>query len=144
MENNTTLNNSTIIIYTDGGSRGNPGHAGAGGVIYSNEKIIAEISKYLGIQTNNYAEYTALLLTLERAKELNINKNTIHVFMDSKLVVCQLNGTWKVKHPNIIPIYNKIKDLLVDFEDITFTHVYRNNNKYADSLVNKAIDGFIL
>jgi probable phosphoglycerate mutase len=63
--------------------------------------------------------------------------------MDSKLVVCQLNGTWKVKHPNIIQIYNKIKDLLVDFKNITFTHVYRNNNKYADSLVNKAIDGFI-
>ena len=142
--NNNFLNNvidsESIIIYTDGGSRGNPGPAGAGGVIIKDSKIIVEISKYLGIQTNNYAEYSALILTLQKAIELNLNNNIIKVFMDSNLIVKQLNGEWKVKHKNIIPLFNSVKELILLFKNITFTHVYREHNKLADKLANDAMD----
>jgi len=138
MENNF---NNFYTIYTDGGSRGNPGHAGVGGVIFDNDKkVVAEISQYIGIQTNNYAEYKALFLTLKRAMDLSINNKIIDVYMDSLLVVNQLNGKWKVKHNNIIPLYNEIKEILKSFTNITFTHILRNNNKHADTLANKAMD----
>ena len=124
-------------IYTDGASKGNPGVSGAGGVIYLNNVIIAEIKSYLGITTNNIAEYQALRLTLERAIELNI-KNA-EVFMDSKLVVEQINGNWKIKNENLKVIHNQIKELLLSFDSITFKHIYRNFNKVADQLANEAI-----
>jgi ribonuclease HI len=136
------MNNYTI--YTDGGSRGNPGPAGAGGVIYNSEnKIVHELSEYLGINTNNYAEYKGIILTLKKAIELNINTSEINVFMDSKLVVNQINGQWKVKHPNIIPLHKELSELLKSFEKITFKHIYRNLNTKADSLANMAMDSVI-
>jgi ribonuclease HI len=128
-------------IYTDGGSRGNPGPSGAGGVIIdSNGEIISESSEYLGHQTNNYAEYMGLLLTLKRAKLLGIKK--ISVFMDSKLIVEQMNGNYKVKNEALKVIHLEIVELLKSFEKVTFTHVYREHNKHADRLVNQAIDNF--
>jgi ribonuclease HI len=129
-------------IYTDGGSRGNPGPSGAGGVIIDpNGEIISESSEYLGYQTNNYAEYMALLLTLKRAKMLGIR--SVDVFMDSKLIVEQMNGNYKVKNEALKVINSEILELLKSFEKITFTHVYREHNKHADRLVNQAINKFI-
>jgi ribonuclease HI len=132
------------LIYTDGGSRGNPGHSGAGGyIISSTGNIIAKISKYLGIQTNNYAEYKSLYLTLLKAIELNINTFPIQVYMDSKLVIEQINGRWKVKHKNLIPLYNDIKELLPLFTNIKFNHILINLNKEADILANEAMDNYL-
>ena len=130
-----------INIYTDGGSRGNPGPCGAGGVIFGSDgTIISEISKYLGIGTNNYAEYMALILTLERVSELGISDSIITVFMDSQLIIKHINGTYKVKHPNMKKLYNEVKELITEFENIKFVHIPRNKNTHADSLANKAMD----
>jgi len=126
-------------IYTDGASRGNPGPAAAGGVIYSQtDEIIAEISKPLGIQTNNVAEYLALKLTLERALELGINN--VEVFMDSKLVVEQIQGRWKIKNERLREINDEIKLILTQFQNISFKHIPRNLNKIADQLANMALN----
>jgi len=126
-------------VYTDGASKGNPGPAGAGGVIYDAEgSVIAEVTHYLGVTTNNVAEYTALLLTLEQAILLGIKH--VDVFMDSKLVVEQMNGRWKIKNPVLKEINNKLKILLPKFQSISFTHIYRDLNTYADNLANKAIN----
>jgi len=127
-------------IYTDGASRGNPGPASAGGVIYSQtDEIIAEISKPLGIQTNNVAEYLALKLTLERALELGINN--VEIFMDSKLVVEQIQGRWKIKNERLREINDEIKLILTQFQIISFKHIPRNLNKMADQLANMALNG---
>ena len=128
-----------VKIWTDGGSRGNPGPSGAGGIVKDlTDKVLFCISEYLGIQTNNYAEYKGLYLTL--VKTLDSGYLDADVFMDSKLVVEQLNGRWKVKNKNIIPLYNEIALLLPRFSRITFTHIYRIDNKEADALANKAMD----
>ena len=126
-------------VYTDGGSRGNPGPSAAGGVIFSPEhKQLAEVSKYLGMRTNNYAEYSGLIITLQKCIELNI-KN-IEVSMDSKLVVEQLNGKWKVKNESLKILFDEVKELLKSFQQISFRHIKREFNKHADSLVNKCLD----
>jgi ribonuclease HI len=126
-------------IWTDGGSRGNPGPCGAGGVIKdSNGVIIAEVSEYLGVQTNNYAEYKALYLTLQKAIFLGLKD--VQVYMDSKLVVEQMNKRWKVKNENIIPLYNELNDLIPKFDTILFIHIRRFLNTHADKLSNDAMD----
>jgi ribonuclease HI len=133
------MNSGYYRIWTDGGSRGNPGRCGAGGIIKDpHGNVISQISEYLGIQTNNYAEYKALIITLEKAIVLNIKE--VEVFLDSKLVVEQMNGKWKVKNENIIPLYNEAKELILHFNSIKFTHVRRAFNKEADALANKAMD----
>ncbi len=126
-------------IFADGGSRGNPGPAGCGAVIIANDETIAEISQYLGNTTNNVAEYTGLVLALERAKELGIPN--IEVWMDSELVVKQINGQYKVKHPGLIPLYQKAKALAITFKSFKIGHVRREMNKLADKLANQAMDG---
>jgi len=126
-------------MYTDGASRGNPGPAAAGGVIYSpSGEIVSEISKPLGIATNNVAEYLALKFTLERAIELGINE--VDVFMDSKLVVEQIQDRWKINNENLKLIYDEIKVLLPHFHSITFNFIPRNLNKIADKLANEALN----
>ena len=128
-----------VKIWTDGGSRGNPGIAGAGGIVKdSTGKVLLSLSEYIGIQTNNYAEYKALYLTLVKAIENGYFY--VEVFMDSKLVVEQLNGRWKVKNQNISPLYEDLIALIPLFRQITFTHVYSTHNKEADALANKAMD----
>ena len=128
-------------VYTDGGSRGNPGPSAAAGVIFSPEhKQLLEISKYLGIQTNNYAEYTGLIITLEKCISLNILN--VEVFMDSKLVVEQMNGNYKVKKLQIL--YTHAKELVTHFKSISFTHFRRELNRHADSLVNKELTNNLL
>ena len=131
-----------IIIYTDGGARGNPGIAGAGAVIMDETgEIYAEISKYLGnTRTNNYAEYEAIVLALQKCKELGLNTATIEVRADSKLAIEQLNGNWKVKDPGVRAQFEKVQELLSDFTNVSFTHIRRELNKHADKLANEAMD----
>ena len=127
------------IIYTDGASRGNPGKAGAGFVIYSPEgKKIGEGSRYLGIKTNNQAEYYALLFALEETLTLGIKD--IEIKSDSELLVKQLNGEYRVKSPSIKPLYEQVRKLMKNFENVSITHVKREYNKEADRLANKGID----
>lgn len=134
------MDNMTVRIYTDGGSRNNPGEAGAGAVIYRGDERVAEISKYLGIQTNNAAEYDALILALERALELGFSGETVEVRADSKLVVEQVQGNWKVKEISLKPKVQRAQELISKFSDISLMHVLRAENKEADALANAAMD----
>lgn len=130
----------SVVIYTDGGARGNPGPAGAGAVILKDDVVVAEVKKYLGpIQTNNWAEYEAVVLALAKAKELGLTGD-IEFRLDSKLVVEQLMGNWKIKEPTLKPQVAKVKESLKDFGTVRFGYVPRAENKEADRLVNEALD----
>jgi len=127
-----------IIVNTDGGARGNPGPAGIGVVFSSSAgEIISTFKEYIGKATNNVAEYRALALALEKAK--NYEYDELECRLDSELVVKQLKGEYKVKDPNIKEQYVRIQDLMF-FKPINFVHVRREKNKLADKLVNEAID----
>ncbi len=129
----------SVIIYTDGGARGNPGPAGAGAVILK-DGVVAEIKEYLGpVQTNNWAEYEAVVLALEKAKSLGFTGD-IEFRLDSKLVVEQLLGNWKIKEPTLKPQVAKVRELLKDFGTVRFSYIPREENAEADRLVNEAID----
>ena len=133
-----------IIIYTDGGSRNNPGIAGAG--VYITDEDGAELlttNKYLGIKTNNWAEYEALIIGLEKAKELlgeNTTRTKVEVRMDSQLIVRQINGEYKVKEPALKEQFIKVNNLKTNFSNIKFVHIPRKENKEADKLANLAMD----
>jgi ribonuclease HI len=127
-----------IKIFTDGGSRGNPGPSASGVVILTaNDEVIEAFGQYLGTATNNVAEFTALKLALEAAAKYKPQR--VRCFMDSELLCKQLNGQYRVKNLGLIPIYTEIKKLAQSF-DTTFEHVYREFNKLADKQVNIAID----
>lgn len=129
----------SVIIYTDGGSRGNPGPSASGYVIYNDQKEeLVNKGVYLGITTNNQAEYTALKLALEEA--INLRAQEVSVYMDSLLVVNQMKGVFKVKNRDLWPIHDAIKQLCGQFKHITFTQVPREFNKVADAAVNRALD----
>lgn len=131
---------SKVIIYTDGGARGNPGPAGAGAVLINGDKTF-ELKKYLGErQTNNWAEYEAVALALAEAKEKGLAGRELEVRMDSQLVVEQLSGNWKIKEANLKLQAEKVRKLLKDFPSYKFLYVPRAQNKEADRLVNEAID----
>ena len=133
------MKNKKIIIYTDGGARGNPGPAGIGAVLYNeNQEVLAKISKYLGVATNNQAEYQALILALKKAIELGAEE--VNCYLDSELVVCQLNREYKVKNKDLAPLFLDIYNLSLSFKKITFTHIPRERNKLADQLANEAMD----
>lgn len=133
-----------LTIYTDGGARGNPGPAGIGGVILSESgETLHELSGYLGEQTNNYAEYEAIIRALEWCKENGYTRAALALHADSKLAMEQLAGNWKVKHPNVRPQYERAKALIDEFAQVTFTHVPRAENKRADALANDAMDAQI-
>ena len=127
-----------FILRFDGCSKGNPGIAGAGAVLYYNDDEIWSGYKFLGNQTNNQAEYNGLLLGLDYAVNLNIG--SIYVEGDSLLVINQMTGKFKCESPNIINLYNKAKHLETKFDFIEFNHIYRNLNKRADELANIAIE----
>jgi ribonuclease HI len=130
-----------LVIYTDGGARGNPGPAGAGAIVYDGEEIVLEFKKYLGDkQTNNFAEYEAVALVLAELKDKGFAGRPVEVRMDSKLVVEQISGNWKIKEPTLKPQAAKVHALLKEFGDHTFTYVPREENKEADRLVNEALD----
>ena len=134
------IESSAIEIYIDGASRGNPGDAGIGILIKDPQGSTREIKSYLGTKTNNQAEYTALIEALESVKELN--GRTIRIFTDSLLVANQVNGLWKVKHAEIIPLNKKAVSLLRGFKDISIRHIPRAENLEADRLANLAIDEY--
>ena len=139
-EDKKTTNNSHLIIYTDGGSRGNPGPSASGYVIYTSEMLmLKEGGEYLGITTNNQAEYQAVKTALEEARKLGAVE--VNCFMDSLLVVNQLLGIYKVKNRDLWPIYSSIKELLAEFNSYSIKHVPRKENSAADSMVNKILDG---
>ena len=130
-----------MIIYTDGGARGNPGPAGAGYVFMDDEKIIHEGKKYLGDGiTNNWAEYEAVVLALTDAVTQGFEKKEVEIRMDSKLAVEQICGNWKIKEPTLKPQVAKVHALLTKFPAFKFVHVPREENAEADRLVNEAID----
>jgi ribonuclease HI len=126
-------------VYADGGSRGNPGPSASGYVITDMDgNVVVRKSVYLGITTNNQAEYRALLYALEAARDLGVER--AGVFMDSMLVINQMNGIFKVKNRDLWPIHESIKKLASTFREITFSHIPRELNKLADAEVNKALD----
>jgi len=128
-----------LKIFTDGGARGNPGPAGIGAVLKNEaDELLVEISEYIGETTNNQAEYKALLAALERASLLNAEE--VHCYLDSELVVKQARREYKVKHPDLAPLFLQLHNLSCRFRKITFTHVRRELNKEADALVNLALD----
>lgn len=127
-----------VKVNCDGGSRGNPGPSALGVVITTKDgQIIEEFGEYLGEQTNNYAEYSAVIKALEKLRDLNIYDADF--YLDSELIVKQLNGIYKVKHENIKPLNSAVNELLSGM-NVTFTHVYRKDNKKADALVNQVLD----
>lgn len=126
-------------LYTDGGSRGNPGPSAVGYVILNmDDTVVKKEGVYLGITTNNQAEYQGLKQGLEQAKALGIRELT--VYMDSLLVVNQMNGIYKVKNRDLWPIHKSAKDVAQTFSDISFVHVPRELNGIADGLVNDTLD----
>lgn len=128
-----------IVIYSDGGSRGNPGPSAAGYIILdSRQEVIAEGGEYLGITTNNQAEYQGVRLGLQKAKELGYKK--VDFKLDSMLVVNQMKGYYKIKNRELWPINERIRMLMTDFDRVTFTHVNRQFNQLADGMVNKTLD----
>lgn len=133
------MTHTHLQIYTDGGSRGNPGPAASGAVLKDqNGTVVATASAYLGIDTNNQAEYTAIRIGLERAKELGATH--VQLFMDSELAVKQLTGVYKIKHPEIAKRAQEVKALLATFDIFTIKHVRREFNKEADAIVNEVLD----
>ena len=133
-----------FTIYGDGGSRGNPGPAGSGAIIRNESgETVATVSEFLGVTTNNVAEYTAVLRGLETLAGMLEGKAKdaeVHVRMDSMLVIKQMSGEWKIKHPNMKPLAARVYELVQLFGSVTFEHVYREDNKDADRLANEAMD----
>lgn len=135
----TNTTTKTAVMYSDGGSRGNPGPSASGFVVLDDDgKVVSEGGAYLGITTNNVAEYQAVYLGLERAQELGVR--TVDFRMDSLLVANQMNGLWKIKHPDLAIIHSRIKELAAQFEKVTFSHVRREYNTLADGVVNRILD----
>ncbi|HLC99477.1 MAG TPA: ribonuclease HI family protein [Patescibacteria group bacterium] len=129
---------SRFSLYTDGGARGNPGPAASGAVLYEDGKILARVGKFLGINTNNQAEYTAIVIGLEKALDLGIQE--LSCFMDSELAVKQLRLEYKVKNKGLAPLFLKVWNLSKKFKRISFQHVPRERNKEADKAVNEVLD----
>ncbi len=130
----------TIHLFSDGGSRGNPGQAAIGCVLENPDtgEVMKEYMDRIGIATNNIAEYKALIKGLEIAKRYRPNHLVCH--LDSELVVRQLNGEYRVKMPTLQPLVDTIKELTTDFKDVKFVHIPRDDNHRADALVNSALD----
>jgi ribonuclease H / adenosylcobalamin/alpha-ribazole phosphatase len=136
-----------FIVRTDGAARGNPGPASAGAALFAAERPDARdprarpdasISDYLGVQTNNVAEYTGVVRALDLARDLGAGE--VHLLLDSKLIVEQLSGRWRVKDPKLIPLWAAARATLNGFQRWTATHVPRAQNSVADALANEAID----
>lgn len=132
------MNSAEVIIYTDGGARGNPGPAAIGGVIVKGGQTVEEFSHFIGEKTNNQAEYAALLAGLERAaKHTDVDVKAV---LDSELVVKQLQGEYKVKSPELKKLVPQVRHLEERFKSVTYEHTRREGNLRADELVNQALD----
>lgn len=128
-----------IFIHADGGARGNPGPAAAG-VVIKNDKgeVLASYGEYLGKQTNNFAEYSALISGLKKAYALGADE--VECILDSQLIVEQMNGHWKVKEPTLQKLFLEAWNLTQKFKKTKIRHTLRHNNKEADAEVNKVLD----
>lgn len=130
-------------LFADGGSRGNPGPAASGAVLLAPDgEVLEEVGRYLGTATNNVAEWTALQIGLEAALARGIRR--LDVRMDSELVVKQVSGEYRVKHPGLQPLYRRVRALLSQFETVNVQHVRRKDNALADALVNQVLDAQVL
>jgi len=128
-----------LIIFSDGASRGNPGPAAAGAVLQNEaEEIVGTVSRFLGSATNNQAEYAALILALKKAHELRATE--LMIFLDSKLIVEQISGRWKIKDLQLKKAAEKVHTLLKEFNSWQIQHVFREKNKKADMLANQALN----
>jgi len=129
-----------ILIYTDGAARGNPGLAGLGAILRDAETgtVLAELARFLGVRTNNYAEWTAVEEALREA--LALGASQVDLRMDSELVARQISGRYRVKHPDLKPIHARVMAMLGQLSGYTVGHVPRELNKDADRLSNVAID----
>ncbi len=128
-----------VLLYADGAARGNPGPAGSGAALVAPDgTVIAEMTRFLGHATNNVAEYTALIIGLEEAGRHEIEH--LDVRMDSLLVVQQMKGLWRIKHPGLKPLALRAGALLAGFPSRTIEHIPRELNGIADALANRAID----
>ncbi len=129
-----------VVVEADGGSRGNPGPAGYGAVVWTadHNTVLAERKQAIGRATNNAAEYSGLIAGLEEAA--NLGADEVDVNLDSKLVVEQMSGRWKVKHPDLAPLYQQATALSTRFDRVTYTWVPRAKNSHADRLANEAMD----
>jgi ribonuclease H / adenosylcobalamin/alpha-ribazole phosphatase len=129
-----------VLVEADGGSRGNPGPAGYGAVVWSADRsrVLAEAKSAIGRATNNVAEYRGLIAGLGAAAEIGAAE--VDVFMDSKLVVEQMTGRWRVKHPDLAPLHRQAGDLATSFQRITYAWIPRAQNSHADRLANEAMD----
>jgi len=126
-------------LFADGGSRGNPGPAASGAVLFGEDgRVLREVGTFLGVTTNNVAEWTGLLTGLEAALDLGIDD--LAVRLDSELVVKQISGAYRVKHAGLIPLHAKAKVLLRKFAHVDVRHVRRKQNAAADALVNQVLD----
>ncbi|MFA6042248.1 MAG: ribonuclease HI family protein [Patescibacteria group bacterium] len=126
-------------VWTDGGARGNPGPAAIGYVMEIEGQTVASVGECIGEATNNVAEYTALLRALNAAKAKDATM--VHCFLDSLLVVEQLNRRYKVKDANLAKLFTQVWNQCQQFQKVTFQHIPREQNKRADALVNAALDG---
>lgn len=134
-----TSDTTHLIVYSDGGSRGNPGPSASGFVVMNTaEHVIHEGGMYLGITTNNQAEYHGVRLGLEKALEMGAK--TVDFRIDSLLVVNQMNGIYTIKNRDLWPIHERIRELVGKFDKVTFTHVKREFNQLADGMVNKILN----
>jgi len=133
-----------IIVYTDGGSRGNPGSAALGVVIEGVGKQIKEYAEFLGEMTNNEAEYHAIIFALRKLRQLigreKLTKTEVEIRSDSELVARQLRGEYKVEEKNLQPLFMKVWNLKFDFPKLIFKEISREENKRADKLVNAVLD----
>jgi len=129
---------SRAILRTDGGARGNPGPAGAGFVVEVDGDIACRGGRYLGVATNNVAEYEAMIWGLENVRALGFRD--VKVFADSELLVKQVNGHYKVKNAGLKPLFVRVLALLRTFDSFEVVHVRREDNCAADAMANEAMD----
>lgn len=132
-----------INVFTDGGARGNPGPAGVGIYISQNGQEIFKEGQYIGETTNNIAEYKALIVAISWLIDQKLTTEQVLFQLDSKLVVEQINGNFKVRDHKLIPLFNQAQDLLSNFSSYQITHIPRALNNRADQLVNEALDNFL-
>ena len=130
------------VLYTDGASRGNPGPAAIGAVIKDGQgRVLARISKRIGRTTNNQAEYRAVIAAFEEAIKLGVT--SVDLKSDSELVVRQINGRYRVKHPGLKPLYRQVKELQSSFQSCAIVSIPRRQNREADGLCNAALDATV-
>jgi ribonuclease HI len=138
-ETSSSASGSWISAHCDGGARGNPGPAGFGALVQDADgKVLAELSEFLGIKTNNFAEYSGLLASLDYA--LAHGHRRLRVVSDSELMVKQIQGKYQVKSPGLRPLYEAAKKKIAQLEKFEIVHALRHKNKDADRLANEAMD----